>query len=246
MPLEPATHVATFRVEAERCAALARVVPHAAPIPHVTRWSVGGVLRHLVGDFVWAAAIVETGTWDGSGFSVPRHRGDTLLREFDRAAARMGAALDHAAATPSAPCPNFAERDAGTLGWWPRHQAHETLLHRWDLEAATGHHTPIDPIVAADGVDEAFRVYTARYGPQRLDRPLLVACTDAPAAWRIEPTGIDRRVRIETTDDRDAPDLAAPAEDLLLAVWKRRPLAATAHFGDEAVVRRFLAGPLTA
>lgn len=247
MPLHPTTHVAAFRAEAERCGALARVVPHAAPLPHVPRWSVGGVVRHLVGDFRWASDIVESCQWNGNGFPVPRTRGDRLVRAYDEAAARMGDVLEAAAGTPATPCPNFAERDHGTLGWWPRHQAHETLLHRWDLESATGRHDPIDPAIAADGVDEAFLVYTARYGPQRLDRPITIACTDDDAAWTVTPTGTDGRVDIHPTTDRSTPDLACAAAALLLAVWKREPLTTdTARFGDEAVVRRFLSGPLTA
>jgi uncharacterized protein (TIGR03083 family) len=247
MPLDPMTHVAAFRAEAERCGALARVVPHAAPLPHVPRWSVGGVVRHLVGDFRWACDIVETCQWNGNGFSVPRTRGDGLLRAYDEAAARMGVALAAAAATPATPCPNFAERDEGTLGWWPRHQAHETLLHRWDMESATGRHDAIDPAVAADGVDEAFRVYTARYGPQRLDRPITIVCADADAAWTVSPTGTDGRVAVAPTTHRSGADLECTASALLLAIWKREPLTSdTARFADEAVVRRFLSGPLTA
>jgi len=247
MSLTPTDHVDVFRTEAERCAALARTVPHAAPLPHVSRWSVGGVVRHLVGDFRWATEIIEAREWNGNGFTVPRTRGDGLLRAYDEAAARMSDALDVAAAEPSAPCPNFAERDQGTLGWWPRHQAHETLLHRWDLESATGVHHPIDPVVAADGVDEAFQVYAQRYGSQRLDRPVTLVCTDADAVWTITPTGTGGHVDIARSGDRDHPDLVCSAETLLLAVWKREPVRTdTAVLSDEHTVRHFLSGPLTA
>ncbi len=247
MPLAPINHVDAFRAEAERCAELARSIPHAAPLPHVPRWSVGGVVRHLVGDFRWAAEIIEARDWSGNGFTVPRTRGDALVQSYGEAASRMGDALAVAAAEPTVPCPNFAERDHGTLGWWPRHQAHETLLHRWDLESATGLHHAIDPAVAADGVDEAFQVYTQRYGSQRLDRPITLVCTDADAAWSITPTGLGGHVDVARTDDRDHPDLACSAEALLLAIWKRVPVTAdTAFLSDEATVRRFLSGPLTA
>ncbi len=246
MPLSPMTHVDAFLAEAERCAALARIVPHAAPLPHVTRWSVGGVVRHLVGDFRWASDIVETCQWNGNGFKVPRTRGDNLLHAYDEAAARMAAALAAAAERPDATCPNFAEREDGTLGWWPRHQAHETLLHRWDIESATGLHEPVDAEIAADGVDEAFHVYTARYGTQRLDRPITIACADAAAAWSISPRDTGGMVDVARIDHPAAPDLVCPASSLLLAVWKRQPLGDEARFSDEATVRRFLSGPLAA
>jgi uncharacterized protein (TIGR03083 family) len=246
MPLDPQTHVDAFRAEAERFGVLARTVPHAAPLPHVRRWSVGGVVRHLVGDFRWASDIIDARDWNGNGFTVARGRGDSLLRTYDEAAARMRVALDAAATDPGAPCPNFAERESGTLGWWPRHQAHETLLHRWDIESATGVHHPIDPALAADGVDEAFHVYTQRYGAQRLDRPITLVCTDTDAAWRVSPTGIGGQVTIDVTDDRTAPDLACTAEALLLAMWKRVPIGDDAAVTDEHLLRRFFSGPLTA
>ncbi|MFM2079222.1 MAG: hypothetical protein RJA49_3112 [Actinomycetota bacterium] len=248
MRIDHRAHVASFRLEAERCGALARVLPHRTPLPQFRRWSVGGVLQHLVGDFRWASHIVTTREWDGKGFSVARSKGDALVRAYDESAAQMAVALDLAAADPGGRCPNFADGDSGLLGWWPRHQAHETLLHRWDLEATTGFHTPIDPWVAADGVDEAFDVYTPRYAGQRLDRPITIACTDAPAAWRLAPTADPGHLTVEATDERDGADLVCGAEELLLAVWKRTPLAQTdARFGaQEDAVRRLFTGPLTA
>ncbi len=204
-------------------------------------------MRHLVGDFRWASGIVETREWNGAGFTVARARGDSLLRAYDESVQRMGDALASAAAEPLAPCPNFADREHGVLGWWPRHQAHETLLHRWDLESATGVHDHIEPRIAADGVSEAFSVYAGRYGSQRLDRPITVACTDTDAAWHIVPTGVGGHVEIAATDDPVAPDLACTARALLLAIWKREPIGHdNVSFSDEALVRRFLSGPLTA
>jgi uncharacterized protein (TIGR03083 family) len=248
MRIDHSAHVATFRLEAERCGALARVLPHLTPLPQFRRWSVGGVVQHLVGDFRWASRIVTTREWNGKGFSVVRSKGDALIRAYDDSAEQMAVALDLAATDPGAPCPNFADRDDGVLGWWPRHQAHETLLHRWDLEATTGHHTAIDPWVAADGVDEAFDVYTSRYAGQRLDRPITIACRDAPAAWRIDPTVDAGQLTVDATDERDGADLVCGAEQLLLAVWKRTPLdQIDARYGaQEDAVRRFFTGPMTA
>lgn len=205
-------------------------------------------MRHLVGDFRWATRIVDERAWDGQGFSVPRAKGDRLVVQYVDAADRMAAALERAATEPGAACPNFADGDRGVLGWWPRHQAHETLLHRWDLEAATGAHDPIHPEVAADAIDEAFTVYTARYSPHRLDRPLSLACTDIEAAWIVRPAPTAGRVVVEPWVVDGPPDLSCRAEDLLLAMWKRRSIDhAHGGFGaDEAIVRNFFRGPLTA
>ena len=248
MSFEPSRHVEHFRVEADRCAVLAKALPHPAPIPHFPRWSVGGVVRHLVGDFRWATRIVDERTWDGQGFSVPRAKGDRLLHDYVDAARQMAEALERAAVEPDVACPNFADGGQGVLGWWPRHQAHETLLHRWDLEASTGAHDPILPEIAADAIDEAFTVYTARYSPHRLDRPISLACTDTAAAWIVRPAPIAGRVEVEPWVADGVPDLSCRAEDLLLAMWKRRSIEhAHGGFGaDESAVRSFLRGPVTA
>ncbi len=248
MSIDPSRHVEHFRLEAARCAALAQALPHAAPIPHVRRWSVGGVVQHLVGDFRWATHIVDERAWDGKGFSVARAKGERLLGAFEDATVAMAAALDRAASEPAVACPNFADRDRGVLGWWPRHQAHETLLHRWDLESATGAHDAIRPEVAADGVDEALTVYTARYAPHRLDRTITLACTDDGAAWTVAPSAVHGHVDVRRGTSGNVPDLSCRAEDLLLAMWKRRSLDhVRGEFGDqEATVRAFFRGPLTA
>lgn len=50
-----------------------------------------------------------------------------------------------------------------TVGFWQRRMAQETVIHRVDAELANGPVTAIDPLIAADGVDEALNVYIAGY-----------------------------------------------------------------------------------
>ncbi len=45
--------------------------------------------------------------------------------------------------------------DDKTAGYIARRQAHEALVHRLDAELTVGDRTPLDPRLAADGVDEA-------------------------------------------------------------------------------------------
>ena len=44
------------------------------------------------------------------------------------------------------------------MGFVRRRQAHEALIHRIDAELTAGRRTPVDPLLGADGVDEALRV----------------------------------------------------------------------------------------
>lgn len=41
-----------------------------------------------------------------------------------------------------------------TVGFWIRRMAHETSVHRHDVERAVGAGTPVDPALAVDGIDE--------------------------------------------------------------------------------------------
>ena len=65
---------------------------------------------------------------------------------------------------------------------WPRRQAHETVVHRWDAETVTGEHTPIDPVLAADGIAEYFELIVPRVvsrdGVDAPD-PMVIELTDA-------------------------------------------------------------------
>lgn len=244
-------HVDTFRREAERCVALARSVDHAAPLPHLPGWTVGHVLAHLAGDLLWATTIVRERR-SLRGPSSLRVRGATLIGRLEQLAGEMTVALQEALAQPDAPCPNFADGVNGTLSFWPRRQAHEATMHRWDVEVPAGDHAPIAPDVAADGIDELLAIYTARYGRQILSAPLTIRCSDTPGAWRVDPRPDlgPGRVGITRTelDPAGIVDVAGPAATLLLVMSHRLP-PDDAHlsFGaDAAAARAFLAGPLTA
>ena len=50
-----------------------------------------------------------------------------------------------------------------TASFWWRRQAHETLIHRVDAEAASGAAiTPVEPDLAADNINELFEVHSFR------------------------------------------------------------------------------------
>lgn len=242
--------VRATRRATERFAHLARSTPHDLPLPHLPRWRVHDVVAHLTGDHEWALGILRSRVAPRGGLRKARQRGDALCDRFESVTADLLEALAQAAAEPDAPCPNFAQGESGRAGWWPRHQAHEAVVHLWDLEAATGVHAALDPWLSVDGVSELVEVYTNRYPRQVLDRPLVLR-SPGYAAWRAEPLGEEGRVRVQRIDEPAYADLDAPPDVLLLALWHRLPAdhpQLDAH-GDDAVVaavRAFIAGPLTA
>ncbi|MFN8022745.1 MAG: maleylpyruvate isomerase family mycothiol-dependent enzyme [Acidimicrobiales bacterium] len=256
MRRDPADHLATLTAEIDRCSTLARTVDHAAPLPHLPGWCVRDCLAHLVGDLRWATSIVTGRTWDPRGIVAARERDADLVAAWDAAGAAMIDAIRTAVdvlATDDPPCPNFTDRRTldGRLSFWPRRQAHETTMHRWDLEVPTGSHHAIDADSAADAVDESLHVYTRRYGGQVLDRTIVLRCTDRDDAWRVRPAEIDgdgTRVEVDRCTGTPTGDVEGTAESLLLVVQHRlTPDEAGLRFrAHEPSARAFLDGPLVA
>jgi len=104
---------------------------------------------------------------------------------------------------------------------------HEATVHRWDIERALGCTTPIDPAVAADGIDECLDVFVRTRGKQTLIAPLILATTRPSRAWTLAPA--DRPGRVDIAVGRSAEstaELAGGREGLLLARWGRLTFSA--------------------
>ena len=75
---------------------------------------------------------------------------------------------------------------------WPRRQAHETSVHRWDAEHCGGATTAIDPELASDGVDEYFdlvlRQHAGRHSISLPSGSLHLHCTDTLGEWLVAST----------------------------------------------------------
>jgi uncharacterized protein (TIGR03083 family) len=82
-----------------------------------------------------------------------------------------------------------------TVGFWRRHMAHETAVHRVDAEAASGEPAPVAAALAVDGVDELLDVMLV---PGLAGEPvgdgesLHLHATDADGEWllRLGPGGV--------------------------------------------------------
>lgn len=203
----------------EQFLASTRRADPATPIPWLGHWRVEQLVVHLARIHHWAAgqARREQEAPLGRGpFDLPQLYAEcaTELRETFAELdpdARAWALLDDG--VPRA-------EQTGTVRFWHRRQAHEILVHLWDLRAAIG-----EPL-AADGFDpgdEAWvdcldEVVTVMHPRQlRLER------VARPAA-RIEfrPNGADASLTLGGAA-RDAPEvvIAGPARSLALLAWGR-------------------------
>ena len=95
-------------------------------------------------------------------------------------------------------------------------------MHRWDAQRAIGLAPAIDPVLAADGIDEYFALVLPRLirreGVVAPTEPLLVRTTDTGDGWLIAGNG----VTIVAVDDAPpSGELAGEAQDVLLRLWRR-------------------------
>ena len=130
-----------------------------------------------------------------------------------------------------------------TAGFWHRRMAQETVVHRWDAESAHGAARPIDPALAADGIDETMTALLQRRRRQSQvqgqGETYLFRATDTGNVWRVRFDGDAIEVR------RDAAPtdltLSGPASDVLLVLWQRLPRERIQIDGDPAKLDRYFA-----
>ena len=142
---------------------------------------------------------------------------------------------------PADPCDTWWPADR-THGFWRRRMAHETTVHRVDVEAAAGGPVhPIDPEVALDGIDELlFLWFGHRLGELRMSSPSngAVALSAADQRWLavFEP-GRSTARRVEDADARAADAMVSgnPTEVYLWS-WGRLPDQSVRISGDQEAV----------
>lgn len=128
-----------------------------APVPSCPEWTAADLLWHLTTVQHWWEAMVTNRPQDAEemGYEEPvrPEAYDALLAAYDDSHTAFLAAIEAADPAESAYSWSAAPGDQ-TVGFTYRRQAHEALIHRIDAELTAGALTPLDPALAADGVDE--------------------------------------------------------------------------------------------
>ncbi|KXO99211.1 maleylpyruvate isomerase family mycothiol-dependent enzyme [Tsukamurella pseudospumae] len=217
----------------------------ALDVPTCPGWTVHDLIVHLGGVHRWAATFLTEGPDSTNRFApfeddAPaggavtawyRDRLDHLLAELRR----------HA---PDAPARAFTGR--ATAGFWMRRQAHETAVHRWDLENSWNAALAVDSVLAGDGIEEWAQVFAGRFlarGPGLPDalvgRTVHVHGTDREdAEWTV--TLGRESLALERGHAKGDAALRGTTSDLYLALWRRVPVADLETFGDRALVPALL------
>jgi uncharacterized protein (TIGR03083 family) len=239
--MDIATHLEALRREGTLLADTAMKAGVEAPVPTCPDWRVRDLLQHQGEIHRWAAANVAKASEEPLGreelAALVADRPDDppgLDAWFREGHAALLATLE--SADPDLACWHFLSAPSGTK-FWARRQAHETTIHRVDAEAAAGVATPIDPVFAADGIDELLTGFMARAGgPLAADPPrvLGVHATDTDDGWTVRIEA-DRRV---VTRELTAADctVSGPAAELYLLLWNRRSPDGLDVEGDRAVL----------
>jgi len=214
-----------------------------SPMPALGDWTVRDLVAHTGGVYAFATANVLADatemTRPGPEGAAPD--GDAIIGWFRERQAAVLEALR--TADPASTCWTFA----GTRprAFWTRRMAHETSVHRWDVEHALGVTTAIDPALAKDGIDEytevSLRYSTSRPNRTYPDKTLHLHATDIEGEWMLA-RGDDGSVVVTAEHGKGDAAVRGTAEALLLWVWGR-PVAADELqiFGDEDVVAEWAA-----
>ncbi|MEU7317982.1 maleylpyruvate isomerase family mycothiol-dependent enzyme [Streptomyces sp. NPDC007083] len=203
-----------------------------APVEHCGAWTLHDLAEHLGSSNLFAAAAVTAQRGDHPATPAPRDPSE-LPRWFEETSRTLLTALD---TDPAAPAWTF--HPPGTVGFWQRRRALETLVHRWDAENALGAARPLDPELAGEGVAEVFDTLAPRQVARGRAHPprsaLRLTATDLGTSWTYGPGA-------------PVATLAGPADHLLLLLWGRmsHSSAAVTWHGDRETGLELLSGTLT-
>lgn len=230
-------HLAALRTEVDRLVDAVRVADLDAGVPGLA-WDVRTVATHTGAVHRWAADIVRRRLPAPSSSSAafePDGLPDADLPGWLVAgAAELSRTLAQAPADLA--CFTFVPGIAPRT-FWRRRQAHETAVHRADVEAATGAGvTPVTAAFAQDGLAELVGAF-ATEPAYAVDRAgVLVLAPDDGPAWSVRLGDGPHRVTTGPDVDLAAADavVRGSGSDVYLWAWNR-PSAAEVR-GDGSVV----------
>ena len=230
-PMEIEDHLAQLELDGVSLASAAQRTGLDAAVPTCPGWRVRDLLVHLGYVHRWATTQVAEARQsmrDGHGEDEVLAGGpddETLLGWFLEGHAALVATLR--GADPELSCWTFLPAPS-PLAFWARRQAHETAVHRADVELAGGAIDPVEPRFAADGIDELVMGFAPTGRSRiRIDRRRVLAlrAVETGDEWVIGlgPDRVDTARGAGTGDCR----LEGAASDLYLLLWNRLALAGT-------------------
>jgi uncharacterized protein (TIGR03083 family) len=216
-------------------------------VPTCPDWTLRQLFTHVGRAHRWATAIVATRAAEPIPMrEVPDGRLPDDPAEhagwLRRGASGLAEAVHGAGSEPV--WTFLGQRPAG---FWARRMAHETAVHRADGQFAVGQRPVIDPVIAADGIDEWLGLQAAGGDRPAAALPegavLHLHATDAgiTGEWLIR--GGDQRISVEHGHGKGDAAVRGPASVLLLTLLRRLPAddPAVQVLGDRTLLDGWLA-----
>jgi uncharacterized protein (TIGR03083 family) len=209
--------------EIDRLAWIADGADPGEPVPTCPGWNMAKLVKHTGSVHRWVTEIVSTRSSDrvdirSLDLGLPGKESDYAGWLADGAEPLAGALRDAGPDTPV-----WAWGASNVSGWWARRMLHETTMHRADVEITVGETPQVDPVTAADGIDEFLtNLPTATRAKDKLaDLPAgeslhLHATDDDNGEWLIRFTGEPGGIEWERGHAKATTAVRAPAADLLL------------------------------
>jgi uncharacterized protein (TIGR03083 family) len=237
--VELAAYIEALATEGNRLADTASELDIASPIPTCPGWVLRDLIRHLGGVHRWAGAHVRdrltsflrvddfealVGPWPADSELVAWYRSelDLLIHSLRSAPVDIECAVFLKSTSP--------------LAHWARRQAHETAIHRADVESILDRRTSVDTDFALDGIDELVDCF--------VPRPFMRLRSEVPLTLGIAPDDGDRfwalsisEEPVQVTKVISACDcvVAGRASDIYFALWNRSGDHGIRISGDGAV-----------
>jgi uncharacterized protein (TIGR03083 family) len=246
--MEIAEHIAAIEREANLFAKAAERGGLEVDIPTCPDWNMRDLVRHLGEIHLWAAAHVAqratkmwvddlselSGYWPDLAVFWPDD--DELVGWYLETNTNLVNALQ--SAPGDLDCRTFLPAPS-PLAMWARRQAHETAVHRFDAENASGAASGFDPVFASDGIDELL----VGFAPRREEFPVESAQTMVVHAegtndrWHltIGPEGI---TTIRGGGSADV-TVTGDASDLYLVLWNRAEDSRVTVVGDHELLAKW-------
>ena len=219
-----------LRAEGELFIAAAMRAGFDAAVPSCPEWDVGDLVFHTGRVHRWFYGMLSTGGED------PKTRPKITRPETDLELPAWysdGLELIHTYLSAVGDNDAVWTFTGGDVGRWPkRRQAQEVLMHRFDAELAAGSITNSDPVLCADGIDEAFGVFLPNKTSETpLPGSVHLHCTDTHGEWMLTPN----EGKFVVTREHGKGDVAlrGPAQLLLLVVMRRVSLDDALQSGAE-------------
>ena len=222
-------YCAALEKEIERFANALDLVASDVMVPACPGWFVTDLAHHLGTVHRWAEHLVRfrASEWKASQ-SMGLNDGPATSGWIREGGVQLLATLRESDPTASM----WAWGPDQRVGWWSRRQLHETLVHRMDVELASGRSVDAEVGIVTDAIDE-FLVNlncAARFSPKVRELKgngdvFTVNATNADfrRSIRLVPDGFEL---VDGAATYDA-ELSGSAIDLLLVLYRRVPLTSS-------------------